>query len=363
MHPEGSTTTVFIVLSVLLFTLLCVATLVMVDHRARLVSSSARRDHPGIGFVTASVLMIIIAALSFEIIVSVGEKFGAFAEPEKPELLHQLREDRFSERMRHFHNEPAQYKADFGKKQACFYCHGDYPHSKQVMVRTLLNMHTQFVGCMTCHTDPDKVAESTYTFGWLNFSGIEVKGPPYGTSINPNSGLLVDTDDYYSKIVAYSDSQGDAQLLELTEDSQDVRDFAQLSASGTLSDQDSEAIKIRFHASIMRKGRTCSRCHTAENKSYLPFRQLGFSSQRVGDLTDVSIVGIVEKYREFHLPVLFERAPTRAGANVAGGDDNAATGPQNETSDDAGTPNNSSGEATHSPVPAQEPTPAPKPVR
>jgi hypothetical protein len=320
-------TTTFIVLSVVLLMALGVAMLVAIDHHARLPGPSLRRDHPRIVFVVTFVLMSIIAAILLQLALGVMERFRIFAEEEKPELLPQLREDRFTERMRHFHNEPARYEADFGKKTACFYCHGDYPHSKRAMVRTLLNMHTQFIGCMTCHTDPEKIPESSYKFGWINFSGIEVTGPPYGTSIDPATGLLVATDDYFSKIVTYSDDQGDPRLLELTEDAQEVRDFAQLSGRGDLSEQDAEAIKIRFHAAILRKGRTCSRCHVAENKGYLPFRQLRFSEQRVDDLTSVDIVGIVEKYREFHLPLLYERRIEPADANAAGGDDNAAPQP------------------------------------
>jgi hypothetical protein len=333
MNPASSTTTTFIVLSVVLFMLLGIAILVAIDKGARVPGAKPRRDHPRAGFAVASVLLVIIAALLFEIVVAAGEKLGAFVEEDKPELLQQLREDRFSERMRHFHNEPTEYKAELGRQQACFYCHGHYPHSKQVMVRTLLNMHTQFIGCMTCHTDPDKIPERTYSFSWLNFSGIEVTGPPYGTSIDPDSGLLVRTDDYYSKVVIYADDQGEPRLLELTEDSQEVRDFAQLSAEGKLEDRDSEAIKIRFHSSILRKGRTCSRCHAPEDKSYLPFRKLGFSEQRVNDLTDLDIVGIVEKYREFHLPVLYEREPEALDESTAGRGDNESTVSSGETID------------------------------
>ena len=64
-------------------------------------------------------------------------------------------------------------------------------------------MHTQFVGCMTCHIDPRIKSEESYKFRWLNYSGIEVTGVPYGTDINKKSGYLIDTDDYYSQIVIY----------------------------------------------------------------------------------------------------------------------------------------------------------------
>jgi hypothetical protein len=193
-----------------------------------------------------------------------------------------------------------------GKKQACFYCHGDYPHDSQPMVRTLLNMHTQFIGCMTCHTDEDKIPEASYQFEWLNYSGIEVSGPHYGTSLNPNTGALVETDDFYSKIVVYTEEGAELRLLELVENNPDVQEFAKLASGGELSDEDREGLKRRFHTMVKDEGRKCSVCHTEEDESYLPFKKLGFDQQRISDLTNLNIIGVVDKYVEFHLPDLLK---------------------------------------------------------
>ena len=54
----------------------------------------------------------------------------------------------------------------------------------------------------------------------------------------------------------------------------------------------------------MPKGRFCSRCHTSEEKSYLPFKQLGFSERRISDITNLNIIGLVEKYKTFYMPKL-----------------------------------------------------------
>ena len=313
MNTVGPETIIFVVLTVILFVLLGIAMLVIVDHKAKIPGSfrndpfsisGLRRGHPVISFLTALILLSIILALLFELTVAMTEFLGLTRDTEKPQLLQELSEQRFVEKMRHFHNEPKEDVFARGKKAVCFYCHGEYPHSKQRMVRTLLNMHTQFVGCMTCHTDPRKVPEDAYRFEWLNFSGIEVKGPHYGTSINPDTGFLVDTDDFYSKIVVYDTRGGQKKLLEITEQSPEVQEF--LAVQDQLSDQDKEALKKRFHTLVSPKGRFCSRCHTPEDESYLPFRQLGFSDQRVRDVTNLNLVGIVEKYREFYLPKLFE---------------------------------------------------------
>jgi len=313
MHAVASVNTLFIVMIVVLFMLLGVAIIVIIDHKAKIPGhfardpfsiSGLRRDHPVMSFVTASILGVIILALVLEIGITLGERFGLFAEREEPMLLQKLGEQRVTERMRRFHNAPEVDLPNLGKKPVCFYCHGDYPHSKERMVRTLLNMHTQFVGCMTCHTDPRKVPEDTLTFKWLNYSGIPVEGPPFGTQVDPATGYLQPTDDYYSKIVAYTVKGDTETLLEIPEDTNEVQEF--LAIREQLSDKDREAVKKAFHRLVSPKGRFCTRCHTNEKESYLPFRDLGFSQRRIADITDLNIIGIVEKYRKFYMPHLFD---------------------------------------------------------
>ena len=157
---------------------------------------------------------------------------------------------------------------------------------------------------MTCHNDPRKIDEKSLSFGWLNFSGIKVNGPPYGSSINPVTGFVIETDDYYSKIVAYTDNHGERQLLEKTEDMPEAREFIEL--RGQITSQQRDIYKNALHKLVSPKGRFCTRCHSKEGKSYLPFRQLGFSEQRITDLTNTNIVGIVQKYREFYMPSLYK---------------------------------------------------------
>ena len=312
MYGVDTTMAVLIILAVFMFMLLAVAILVIIDHKATIQSLTddasgtvdIRRDHPRLSFIITLLLFVIILALFFELAVALGERAGLFQEEAKTGLEKKLAERRFTDKKRHFHNEPKVNFVNLGKKPACFYCHGDYPHFTLPMVRSLLNMHTQFIGCMTCHNDPRKIDEKTLSFGWLNYSGIAVSGRPYGTSIDPTTGFVIETDDYYSKIVAYSAQNGGRQLLELTEESPEVREFIQLSAK--LTDQQRDVYKNELHKLVSPKGRFCTRCHRKESKSYLPFRKLDFSEQRITDLTNVNIVGIVDKYREFYMPILLK---------------------------------------------------------
>lgn len=306
MHQMESASIVIIVIAVLLFFLLGIAILMLVDHKARLPGhftqdqfsiKGMRRNHPGISFITTIILFSIIFTLLMELGVTFYGKFSPLPEQESPGLLTQIGQERSAEKLRHFHNTTEKLLPTQGNKTVCFQCHGDYPHSKEPMIRTILNMHTQFVGCMTCHNDARKVNEQSLTFNWLNFSGIKTSGPPFGTSIDPETGNLIETDDYYSKIVVYSNNK----LLEITPDTPDTIEFIKINHQ--LTDEDRQAIKERFHRLVSPKGRFCSRCHTQEN-GYIPFAELGFSERRRNDLTNLNIIGLVEKYKDFYIPNL-----------------------------------------------------------
>ena len=328
MHGN-ETLGVLVIVTVLLFFGLGIAMMVIMDHKARLPGGftenpfsvvGMHRDHPVIAFLTAAILLSIIAALLLALFGALAGTFGLFQAPAPPALLSRLSEERTAERLRHFHNMPAQDLTALGKKNVCFFCHGDYPHSKEPMVRTLLNMHTQFIGCMTCHASERKLPEDRLRLAWLNYSGLAVTGRPYGIDIDPATGMLIETDDLYSKIVAYAQTGTTETLLEITADDPQAREFVALQSK--LSDHDREAVKKTFHKQVGANGRSCGRCHANEAKSYVPFRALGFSERRVRELTQLNIIGLVQNYREFYLPSLMKsgHAPSEeAGAPAPAG--------------------------------------------
>ena len=306
MHELSDQNVTLIVLIVVLFMFLGISILIIIDHKTKIPGyfqhkpfgvSGLRREHPVTSFFILSILLIIITSLVFVLAVSLFEQFDLSAEKkEGPKILQELKQQRATEKKRQFHNEPAIDWINLGKKPVCIYCHSDLPHSSQPRIRTLLNMHTQFLGCLTCHNDPRKVSQDSLRFNWLNYSGIEVTGPHFGTDVDPESGFLIKTDDYYSKIVAYSEEGGENKLLEIPEINSEVQEF--LAIRNQLTVNDRQAVKRTFHKNVVLKARTCTRCHTSEDKSYLPFRQLGFSPQRISDVTSSEIIEIVNKYRK-----------------------------------------------------------------
>ena len=331
MHDMSTANTALIVIAVLLFFFLGIAIMVIMDHKAKLPGGftsnpfsvvGMRRDHPVIAFLTTIILLGIIGSLLLVMIATLTGYFDLFRPAKPPELLSRLSEGRTAERLRHFHNLPAQDITTLGAKNVCFICHGDFPHSKEPMVRTLLNMHVQFIGCMTCHTDDRRVPESTVTLRWLNFSGIKVSGKPFGTDVERDTGYLLPTDDVYSKIVPYAHADGQEKLLEITLDDPEAKEFSKIQHK--LSDHDREAVKKTFHRTVGPKGRFCTRCHTEEARSYLPFRELGFSERRIRDLTNLNFIGLMQNYKNFYMPSLMRSDKSPPSTDVLTGSERPA---------------------------------------
>ena len=314
MQETMFTNTVIITAAaVLLFVLILVLIVIVIDHKARIPGelrkdlfhiTGRRESHPIWSYLVGAFLLTIIGAIGFQLTASILSK-TLLAEAEKPSgLLEELAEKRDTELARHFHNSATSMALE-GDKSVCFYCHGDFPHFEQPMIRTLLNMHTQFLGCMTCHADPEKVDENAMALRWLNFSGIKVTGPPFGTDYDGDSGFLAPTDDLYSKIVAYVQENGTENLLEISEKDPTAIDFINIQEQ--LTGQDRDLVKKSFHRIVAAKGRFCTKCHTEEGKSFIPFRELGFSQRRIGELTSLNIIGLVQKYKKFYMPEMMNR--------------------------------------------------------
>ncbi|HEC16998.1 MAG TPA: hypothetical protein ENI99_10595 [Sedimenticola sp.] len=305
---------IFIVLAVTLFVFFLIAVLVIIDHKAKIPGaetadlfsvSGIRRNHPVWAWMVSVFLWFIICSLLVIVSYNLLSHFFVKEESTERSFLEKVDKEGQLERIRHFHNSPKEAAYSKGKQPVCFYCHGEFPHAKRPMVRTLLNMHTQFVGCMTCHADNKKIPEEELTFRWLNYSGIDVKGPPYGTAYDEETGDLIKTDDLHSKIVAYRrKANGEEELLEITEDAPEAAEF--IAMRGQLTTQQQGAVKKMFHTIVNPIGRFCTRCHVVdEGKGYLPFRELGFSEARALGLTNLNIAGLVQKYKKFYMELVF----------------------------------------------------------
>ncbi len=73
-----------------------------------------------------------------------------------------------------------------------------------------------------------------------------------------------------------------------------------------LTPEQREGVKNKFHLNIKEKGHECKTCHSKQ--SILDFKRLGFSEDRIVDLEQLNIKGMITKYEEFYLPDLFKES-------------------------------------------------------
>ncbi len=313
MEIISTTSTVVIVLVVTIFVLFLMLIVIVLDAKSRIPGklrrdlygiTGSRVDHPVWSYIIGTAVLIVICSVGVQFTISLFDRLPVQVADKPSEILKTLAVKTASENARHFHN-PANTLALEGKKSVCFYCHGDFPHFQKRMIRTLLNMHTQFLGCMTCHADPEKIDEKLIKLRWLNYSDLKVSGPLFGTDYDKSTGYLISTDDYFSKIVPYINDGGKEKLLEITQDDPMAIDFVRVQKS--LKGRDRAAVKKSLHKIVAPVGRFCTKCHTQEDNSYIPFKKLGFSNSRIYDLTNLNIIGLVEKYKKFYMPDIMDR--------------------------------------------------------
>ena len=269
-----------------------------------------RLDHPKIVYLIGAIFMIItlttIVGVTYHLTFSprgpavltpVKEKI---AEKNRSLILEELTHLEELEEHRHFHNIVEYPEMPEKARPVCFICHSDYPHSKSKKVRALLNMHTQFFTCETCHIEEKQDAEIIYA--WYNPVDDDPKGPFFGTSYNTETGNLVQVDDKISKIAAFFKR---GEMVEITMQKQES-DLAveYMKIRDKLTPDQRDNVKKKFHVNIKPKGHECKECH--DRKSILDFRGLGFSDNRVVDLEQLNIAGMITKYEKFYLPNLFK---------------------------------------------------------
>ncbi len=269
-----------------------------------------RLEHPKIvyviGFIfkiiTLSVLIAVVYQITFSphgpaVLVPIKEKIE---ETQKSEILEEVKKQEEYEVHRHFHNVVAYPQLPDKVRPVCYICHSDYPHSKNKKVRAILNMHTQFSVCETCHIEEKKGA--TVAYRWYNPFSENPKGPFFGTSYDPETGNLMEVEDLFSKIAPYFMVDGEIEAALQMQESDLAKDY--MNVRDELTPEQRDNVKKKFHVNIKAKGHECKDCHS--RKGLLDFRALGFASNRTVDLEQLNITGMITKYEKFYIPNLFK---------------------------------------------------------
>ncbi len=268
-----------------------------------------RLDHPRsvyvIGFIfkiiTLTVFIAVVYQITFSphgpaVLVPIKEKYE---ESQRSVILEEVRKQEEYEKHRHFHNVVQYPQLPENMRPVCYICHSDYPHSKSKKVRAMLNMHTQFFVCETCHIEDKKGV--TVAYKWYNPTDENPQGPFFGTSYDPETGSLVEVEDQFSKIAPYYDHDGRLESAIQIQDSDLAQDYVKVRDKLTPEQRDN--VKKKFHVHIKAKGHECKACHA--KKGILDYKKLGFVSNRTVDLEQLNIKGMVTKYEKFYIPNLF----------------------------------------------------------
>lgn len=230
-------------------------------------------------------------------------------ETTKSDILDEARRIEEFERHRHFHRVAAAYpQPPENMRSVCLICHSDLPHRTNKRIRSLMNIHTQFFACETCHIK--EKPGTTIVYQWYSPLEDYPQGPFYGTSYILDTGFLSPGKDQIAKIAPYFklENSNQLQLAVQVQDAPLAKDF--MKVRDKLSPEQREGIKNQFHENIKPKGHECLKCHN--EKSILDFDKLGFSETRTANLKNLAVAGMIEKYERFYLPELFPETASQA---------------------------------------------------
>jgi cytochrome b subunit of formate dehydrogenase len=194
---------------------------------------------------------------------------------------------------RYFHNVEEGFELSVARPSPCLSCHGTYTHSRSQDVRSMLNMHTYFLACETCHLRKEELTV-TPGFRWFDnrtdevVEKLEGERGVYGARLVP--------------VIPAGD--GGVRRLDLPFDEEFAGRY--LKAAGQAAPDGSPGGKVPLERWLSRRPVQCKECH--EKDGYLDFTRIGYSAVRAADLCNTEAAGMIEKYRQrqFFFPSMFD---------------------------------------------------------
>ena len=187
-------------------------------------------------------------------------------------------------------------------KSHCIVCHSPYPHGRTRQAQAIINLHTEFLACNSCHLKHDQSED--IQFAWIHPSGTSPTDKPYGTEIDAQTGHFVRTDNHLSKLAPQRKVNGQWQTLE-TEKGVD-KAFKYMADKERLSAEQKKAVEDELHKGTeLKEFVKCSQCHSI--KGVMRFQELGFDAARTNQLQRMEMGGMLTNYDTFYFPDLFEK--------------------------------------------------------
>ena len=267
----------------------------------------AKHDRPpGTPLVVFIVVIVLSALLSGYLTFKV--QFERHKEPtvEKPRALSyqtlRVKEQERKQVHDHFHllTEDINLEA-WSDKSTCIACHSPYPHGRNRQAMAVMNLHTEFMTCHSCHVKI-KPGESI-RFGWINPAGRASRAEPYGLQIDAQTGLLAETENHFSKLTPLRVKDGTWQPM--TSEAGIETALRYMQEKEALSPGQRAEIEDRLHQGTeLKEFVRCSQCHS-EN-GIMDFKSLGFGPARINQLQKMEIGGMLTNYDTFYFPEFFE---------------------------------------------------------
>ena len=188
----------------------------------------------------------------------------------------------------------------------CVSCHGNVPHNKSKEIRSFLNMHAFYTACQACHIRASDGMERL-TFRWSDMqTGEQVVNPTALVEIEHRHS--VGDKDYYPTYGNYGAKIAPGKIEGNTfsfiksadEKAKEVVD-RYIAQEKSLTTQQKSQMNEFLHKRITKQPVKCDECHNSHDP-YIPFAELGYPPRRVQELTTSSVVGMIEKYKEFFIP-------------------------------------------------------------
>ena len=213
------------------------------------------------------------------------------------ELIKEFKEQRIRELHRHFHHLPDVKEIDSQHQSQCLMCHSLLPHSKNEKIRVMMNMHSDFLNCETCHYKKEK---ESIQYLWYDM-GIDneiTRGPQLGIRYDSETGMLEGMDNHISKITPQLVVGQKKEIAFMPQSHPMAEDYIKVKDKLTSGQRDQA--KKKFHGDIDGKGWACKDCH--KESGVLDLRALGFAERRIKEIENLEVVGMYDKYEVFYLP-------------------------------------------------------------
>ncbi len=186
----------------------------------------------------------------------------------------------------------------------CVRCHGNVPHDKSKEVRSFLNMHAFYTACETCHIRPEK-GDEELVFRWYDKETGELTVNPSElveieqTYAHPEETSYLAYGNYGAKIAPGMIENDIFSFLRSEKDKVFIERY--IKEQDRLSLQQKSQMKKVIHKGVNEEPIECNQCHQ-EKDPYISFARLGYPPRRVDELTNTSVVGMIDKYKEFYIP-------------------------------------------------------------